>query len=402
MGFWDKSLRIFKSLCENATQSVRQLAQQTGLSKSSVHRLRQAMERRNGHPESWWWETEDGRRWLTRLVVATLSTFGLKRGVGLETLRKFFTPLHLETQVGCSPAALGGVMQALEAAMLATTAAWEPEGVATGERREIIGAVDATFLPRMMLVFMDLVSGSRVFEEVAEDRSWATWQARVEERLKVLGTEGLDLVSDRAKALIQRAEKGVECLSMPDCFPVVHDIIKSYALAIGRHVRPAHQELAPATETRTRLPAAHEAPEAQALVEAQQAEVQPWKEGQGTYRQHLATRSLTLHPFRLSDSTPQTSDQVASRWHAGVEAIEALVRHQQWPARHPTMQKVRKQIPALAALVDCWWQGVRQDVEPFLLSPLWRPWVHECLLPLVSWAYHIAQTRCTRRKTKLV
>src|SRR5215475_15464700 len=71
MGFWDKSLRIFKSLCENATQSVRQLAQQTGLSKSSVHRLQQAMERRNGHPESWLWETEDGRRWLTRLVVAT-------------------------------------------------------------------------------------------------------------------------------------------------------------------------------------------------------------------------------------------------------------------------------------------------------------------------------------------
>jgi len=48
-----KSLQIFKSLCDNTTQSVRQLAQQTGLSKSSVHRLQQAMERRNSHPESW-------------------------------------------------------------------------------------------------------------------------------------------------------------------------------------------------------------------------------------------------------------------------------------------------------------------------------------------------------------
>jgi len=401
MGFWDKSLRIFNSLCENATQSVRQLAQQTGLSKSSVHRLQQAMERRNGHPESWLWETEDGRRWLTRLVVATLYTFGLKRGVGLETLSKFFTHLHLETQVGCSPSALGGVMQALEAAILETTAAWEHEGVATGEMREIIGAVDETFLQRMMLVFMDLVSGYLVFEEVAEDRSCATWQALVEERLKVLGTEVLYLVSDRAKALIQLAEKGVECLSMPDFFHVVHDIIKSYSLAIGRHVRQAHQELAKATETLTRLPAAHDAPEAQALVEAKQAEVQHWKEVQGTYRQHLETLSLTLHPFRLSDSTPQTADQVASRLHAVVEAIEALVRHQQLPARHPTMKKVRKQIPALAALVDCWWQGVRQDLEPFLLSPLWRQWVHECLLPLVYWECQIAHTRCTRRKTKL-
>ena len=67
MGFWDKSLRIFKSLCDNGTQGVRRIAQQTGLSKSSVHRLKQAMERRNSHPKSWFWETADGRQWLTRL-----------------------------------------------------------------------------------------------------------------------------------------------------------------------------------------------------------------------------------------------------------------------------------------------------------------------------------------------
>jgi hypothetical protein len=70
---------------------------------------------------------------------------------------------------------------------------------------------------------------------------------------------------------------------MPDFFRVIHDIIKSYSLAIGRHVRQAHQELAKATETLTRLPAAHDAVEAQALVEAKQAEVQHWEEVQGTY-----------------------------------------------------------------------------------------------------------------------
>src|SRR6516164_10655794 len=108
MGFWEKSLRIFKSLCDNGTQGVRRIAQQTGLSKSSVQRLKQAMERRDVHPESWWWETEDGRQWLTRLVVATLYTFGLKRGVGLDTISEFFMRLHLATQVGCSASALRG------------------------------------------------------------------------------------------------------------------------------------------------------------------------------------------------------------------------------------------------------------------------------------------------------
>jgi DNA-binding IclR family transcriptional regulator len=72
MEFWDKCLLIFKCLCDHGRQSVRRMAQQTGLSKSSVHRLQHAMERRNSHPESWLWETEDGRQWLTRLVAATL------------------------------------------------------------------------------------------------------------------------------------------------------------------------------------------------------------------------------------------------------------------------------------------------------------------------------------------
>ena len=105
MGFWDKSLRIFKCLCAYGKQSVRQIAHKTGVSKSSVHRLQQAMERRDRHPESWWWETEEGRHWLTRLVVATLYTFGLKRGVGMDTLSEFFARVRLETQVGCAPSA---------------------------------------------------------------------------------------------------------------------------------------------------------------------------------------------------------------------------------------------------------------------------------------------------------
>jgi hypothetical protein len=203
MGFWDRSLRICKYLCDYGKQSVRQLAHQTGISKSSVHRLQQAVERRGVHPESWLWETEEGRRWLARLVVATLYLFGLKRGVGMDTLSEFFARLRLETQMGCSPSALRGVMQVVETALIETAGAWEKEGLAASEEREIIGAVDETFLEQMILVFMDLKTGYLLREEVVEDRTYTTWKALVDERLKALGTHVLYLVSDRAKALIQ-------------------------------------------------------------------------------------------------------------------------------------------------------------------------------------------------------
>src|SRR5207249_6923317 len=272
MGLWAKSLRIFNAFCDNAKQSIRQVADQTGLSKSSVHRLKQAMEHRDTHPESWWWETEAGRCWLIRLVVATLYTFGLKRGVGAETISEFFGRLRLETHVGCSPSALSGVLHALEQAILETATAWEHEGVAAGEVRPIIGAVDETFLERMMLVFMDLVSGYVLFEEVAEDRTYTTWYALVETRLEALGVGVLYLVSDRAKALIKLAETGLECLSVPDVFHLIHDLVKSYSLAICGPLRQAQQAFNQARESLTTcqasLRSSDEAQQAQAEVEA--------------------------------------------------------------------------------------------------------------------------------------
>jgi hypothetical protein len=129
--------------------------------------------------------------------------------------------------------------------------------------------------------------------------------------------------------------------------------------------------------------------------------VQRWEEVQRTYRHHLETLSLTLHPFGIADSAPQTSAQVDSRLHAAVEAIAALAQRHQLPAHHDAINKVRKQLPALAALVDFWWQGVARDLEPLVLSPQWQQWVHECLLPMVYWNEQVPRTRCRRRKAKM-
>jgi len=317
MGLWTKSLRIFTCLCENSTQSVRRIAVQTGFTKSSVHRLKQAMERRDAHPESWLWETEEGRWWFTRLVVATLYTFGLKRGVGVDTQSAFFVRLRLDTQVGCSPGAIRHGLQVLEATAVATAETWEQDAVAAGEVREIIGGVDETFLEHMMLVFQDVSTGYLVLEDIAEDRTYATWKALVEARLTTLRTEVLYVVSDRAKALITLAEQSLECLSMPDFFHVVHDVVKSYSRAIGRRLHHAHTQLKAAeyalAQHVARPQAAQTRQQAQAAVEASQAEVRQWEEIHHTYRQHLETLSLTLHPFGIADSAPQTSAQVYSQ-----------------------------------------------------------------------------------------
>jgi DNA-binding transcriptional ArsR family regulator len=405
MSLWAKSVQIFNAIRANGKQSIRRLAERTGLSKSSVHRHLQAIGRRDRYPESGLWETEEGRTWLLRLLVATLFIFGLKRGVGADTLSEFFGRLHLDAHVGCSPSALRSLMQRLERTIVETAAAWEQDGVDHGEIRPIIGAVDETFLQDMMLVFMDLASGYLVLEEVAVDRTYDTWHDLVQSRLKTLGVTVSYLVSDRAKALIKLAQTGLDCLSIPDMFHLSHDLAKSYTLAIFSRLRHAQQALTPARERLAIVQASHpgstQTQQAQAEVESHEAAVQRWQEVRRAYRTHLAHLSLTLHPWRLEDVSRQTSQTVEHRLQAEVTALETLIASHGLPAKKKTWDKVSKQLAGLSALVDFWWQTVHGDVAHMTLPPRWQHWVDELLLPLMYWQHHVSHTRCADQKAQI-
>lgn len=406
MGLWTKSLLIVNALREHGKQSIRHLAERTGLSKSSVHRHLQAIERRDRYPESGLWETPAGRHGLMRLLVATLLTFGLKRGVGADTMSEFFGRLHLEAHVGCSPSALRSLMRTLEQTMLETATAWQQQGLAQGEIRPIIGAVAATFLQRLMLVFMDLARGYLLMEEVAVDRTYDTWHGLVQAQLKTLGVEVAYLVSDRAKALLKLAETGLGCLSIPDLFHLSHELAKSYALAIFSRLRHAPQAL---TQAQARLATLQASPpgrvqtqQAQALVVASEAEVQRWQGVRSAYRTPLSNLSLILHPWCLVDATRHTSQEVERQLHAEVAALEKVIETHGLPVKKPALAKVRKPFAGVSALVDLWWQRVGHDVEHMALTPKWTQWVDELLLPRMYWQNHLAHTRCLSQKAQIV
>jgi Family of unknown function (DUF6399)/IclR helix-turn-helix domain len=406
MGLWAKSVVIFNAIREHGKQSIRSLADRTGLSKSSVHRHLQTIELRDRHPESSLWETEAGRAWLIRLIVATLLVFGLKRGVGAETLSEFFGRLRLDSHVGCSPSALRTVMHTLERLILETAAAWEKDGIAHGEIRPVIGAVEETFLQRMMLVFMDLATGYVLMEEVAADRSFDTWLARAKARLTTLGTEVLYMVSDRAKALIKLAHTGLGCPSIPDLFHLGHDLAKGYSLAIFSRLRQANRELEHTkqpleqVQQNTKADPAQVA-QAQARVAACGTAVTWWQEVGCAWRQHLANLSRILHPWRLADTTRQTSQEVEEQLGTELQAIATLLETNGLPRKQDTLDKVRKQLAGIAALVDLWWQTVRHDLTQLAMTPRWRQWAEDVLLPLMYWHEQLRHTRCPVQKAQI-
>ena len=60
---------------------LRAIAKKLGISKSSVHRQKKAITKRNNIPLSNIWETNEGYNWLSKLVIAAIYLFGIKKGL---------------------------------------------------------------------------------------------------------------------------------------------------------------------------------------------------------------------------------------------------------------------------------------------------------------------------------
>jgi hypothetical protein len=215
------------------------------------------------------------------------------------------------------------------------------------------------------------------------------------------------VVSDRAKALIKLAETGLECLSVPDLFHLMQDLAKSYSLAIFSRLRHAQQAVHQAQERFAKCQASHpdgpEVQQAHALVEASEAEMQRWQGVHNAYRNHLANLSLIVYPGRLLDLRRQTSQEVERQLQAEIAALATVVETQGLPVKKNALDKVRKQLADVSALVDVWWQRVWQDVQQQVaLTPAWTQWIEELLLPLMYWQEQLSRTRCRQSKVSLL
>ncbi len=247
--------QILTVLRERGSPSIRKLAQATGLPKSSVHRYCKGLrERARQAPEAELWEHEQGAQWLRVLVVAVLLVFGLKGGVGVERISEFFHRIRLERYLAVSPSALRSLRTQMEAVILAYSAEQEQRFGQAGRRLEMIAGADETFFDqKVVLVMMDLVSGYLVLEETADNRTYATWQERVQAAMTRVGLALKYVVSDRAQALIKLALTGLGCPSVPDLFHALRDLAKVMGVSLSLKLAQVEEKLTHARQQLTAI-----------------------------------------------------------------------------------------------------------------------------------------------------
>ena len=129
--------------------------------------------------------------------------------------------------------------------------------------------------------------------------------------------------------------------------------------------------------------------------------MQHWQGVRGAYRESLSNLSRCLHPWRLVDSARQTSQEVERQLYAEIQALETLLETNGLAVKQGTLDKVRKQLASVSALVDFWWQTVWHALEHMAVTPRWTHWVEELLLPLMYWQAQLPRTRCPGQKTHI-
>ena len=374
--------------------SIRKLSRATGIPKSSVDRHCKALQKQAESAAGTLWEQEVGQDALHRLVLAVVFVFGIKAGVGADRLSEFFHRVHLDRHIGCSATTLRRLRGELETLIVSYAREQEAQCQSRAEGIEICAGVDETFFEQVILVMMDLESGYLVLEDTAEDRRYATWYERAQPALARLGLTVRYLVSARAQALVKLALEGFSCPSVPDVFHCLRDLTKvvggCFHLKLARveekQVQAQHrletlQAKGKATAVEQRL-LAHLSNEA-AMLHTDQTRSQTL----------LRQATTTLHPFTLAESRRQSAARVETVLGQTVAELNQLRRRYTQRDNTQAVAKFSRQIPALASVIDLWWQGVEHSLTAVPLDTETQYWLVARVLPAYYWQQQVAKTK---------
>ena len=392
MNWQQRAGQIAANLREQGQRSIREIAAATGMAKSSVHRQLQARQRRQQYPESPLWEQASGYEWLHRLVWAVVYVFGIKRGIGNETLSEFFHLVHLQERVGVSANALQRLRAQIEAQILCYRDEQQAQLEASGTKVEVCGGADETFFEQMVLVLLDLPSGYIFVESQATARDYQTWHERVQQALGSVAQVKY-LVSDRAKALVKLALSGLGCRSVPDLFHALRELSKAIGSPLALQLSRVGKQCAQAQATLTQLQAQSRPSEAQqAKLTDLQAQFKLLESTQTIYHHLLLQISLCVHPFAIDGSGFQSATTVAASLQSHLQALTALSHQAALPKLPAAISHFSHQVSDIAAGVHAWWTWVLQSCATRSLNDELNDWVLTRLLPVTYWQQQLAKT----------
>ncbi|MCK5831793.1 MAG: hypothetical protein KAH20_15980 [Methylococcales bacterium] len=336
------------------------------------------------------------------MVFAALYFFGLKSGVGANTLSLFFKMIRIDTHIGVSVSALQSQLNQMETLLPKFQVLCEKQ--IKEKPHKIIAGLDETFFGDfIILVLMDLRSGYLLLEDVSDDRCFDTWYEKTTPRLESLGLEVSHVISDRARALIKMAVTGFKCESGADVFHAQQDVSRWLGARLGKRLSKALKELESAKKKEKKAVKKVQGfqffNDKAKRINAEKM-LEKAQKTQDDYHENLQGISEEVHPFSLHDNSINGAKEIEERLENRAQTFTRIAQSNGIKDSRKVMRKFRNQFQPLAVSVTFWWLLVWESLHDLETNKDTAQWLTSHLLPVIYWHHKMKQTKNPKTKKK--
>lgn len=321
--------------------------------------------------------------------------FGIKSGVGSETLALFFSMVAVGSFVATSPASLKRLEDRIDDLIIEYKGLQDERIKEKAPGLSITPGGDETFFENMMmLVCMDLNSGFIFNESIEQNRNHKTWESSSTpwlSRFKIVRC----FLSDKAKALLKLAKDSLGVDRLPDLFHMMNDVSKVMRFSFQRLKTSAEKSLADATE---KLAKGVDKAINKVIIATLSIRIQLISRRQVEYQKNLRKLSTALHPFAILSGEKQNSAVVEKNMQASLGRIKEIKEELKISDSGNKLARVKRQVPDAAKQVDMWWRWVHSSLESSNATPEIRAWLLDYLLPLIYWRNMLRKTSSKKIK----
>jgi hypothetical protein len=326
------------------------------------------------------------------LVFGIVYYFGIKQGVGAESLSEFICAMHLDTHVASSASALRQLKQRVNQAVLDYEAAQVEHCVPSAGQGICVGA-DETFFGLPVLVLLELSSGYIFIETECENRTYATWLEQVNQWWASSPWQCHYLVSDGARALVKLAVSGLGCVSVADLFHALRALGRPLGRSLGQQAATLKKQQDKLQKQLNKCREVADRQVLQALTEDNAAAQQQVQQDEQTYHEALEQISQTIHPFTLDSLQWQTQRALLTHLAAPLQRLWDLAPTYGAKKAQKAIDTFEVQIASFAQGIEAWHQWVTIALDRQTQDPAIRCWVLSFLLPWVYWTQQADKTR---------
>jgi Family of unknown function (DUF6399) len=389
----ERRLKIATEIRQNATAGLETLSNLLEISKSSIHRHRKALFRAAQHPESSLWETSAGSLWLKLLVLGVIYYFGIKQGVGSESLSEFFRAIHLNEQVGISASTLRKLEQEMKTKILDYETVQAKDCQPKPGQGICVGGDETFFGGSPILVMIELASNYILTEVESSDRTYRTWGEQISQWWTSGEWHCRFMVSDGARALIKLAISGLGTVSIPDLFHALRKLSQPLGRTLGRQLsqlqrqqQNIHEQLKETISTTRRE--VLETKLAQTLLK-----LQTIAQDQEIYHNALHQVTQRVHPFNLNTHDSQLANDVPMALITPLETLSRLANSYDLDSGKKAIDGFKALIPGFTQGIQAWWQWTHEVLAIETDDIRTQNWVITALLPWIYWKQQSAKTR---------